>query len=212
MSVSQVLSKRSLLACLIPVLLSACGGGGSNAGSTPPPPPAPVELTVTHKVRITTSQGVIELGLDRTHAPISVDNFLRYVNDGFYTGTVFHRVIRDFVIQGGGVTRNGANQLVEKTPTYPAITLESRNGLSNLRGTLAMARTSSPNSATSQFYINNVDNPGLNYPGSDGGGGYAVFGKVLVGMDVVDRIRAVATTVQDVPVVDVTITDARVIP
>lgn len=201
---------RLLAAALTVSLFSACGGGGGDGSSSPTPVP-PVELTITHKVRITTTQGVIELGLDRTHAPITVDNFLKYVNDGYYAGTVFHRVIKDFVIQGGGLTRNGAGTLVEKPGANPAIALESRNGLSNVRGTIAMARTSAPNSATSQFYINTVDNKGLDYPSTDGNG-YAVFGKVTVGLDVVDKIRAVAVNVQDVPLVDVTITDARVIP
>lgn len=209
----NLIPRRSFMALLAAVTLglTACGGGGGASGTptTPTTPPGSVTLTVTHKVRITTSQGVIELGLDRNHAPVSVDNFLKYVNDGFYTGTLFHRVIKDFVIQAGGYTRT-ANGLTEKAPTYAAIALESQNGLSNLRGTLAMARTAVPNSATSQFYINNVDNKGLDYPGTDGYG-YAVFGQVTAGMDIVDKIRAVATTNQDVPVTDVTITEAKVI-
>jgi cyclophilin family peptidyl-prolyl cis-trans isomerase len=209
------LHRRPLLLSLSASLLlglAACGGGGGGSTSpTPtPPPPGSVTLTVTHKVRITTTQGVIELGLDRNHAPITVDNFLKYVNDGFYTGTLFHRVIKDFVIQAGGYTRNGAGAIVDKTPTYPAIALESQNGLSNVRGTIAMARTAVPNSATSQFYINTVDNKSLDYPGTDGNG-YAVFGQLTAGLDVVDKIRAVAT-LQDVPVTDITITEAKVIP
>jgi cyclophilin family peptidyl-prolyl cis-trans isomerase len=207
--------RRALLGLTasLALTLAACGGGGGSSGTptTPTPPPGSVTLTITHKVRITTSQGVIELGLDRNHAPITVDNFLKYVNDGFYAGTVFHRVISNFVIQGGGYARNGAGALVEKPTTYPAIALESQNGLSNVRGTIAMARTSVPNSATSQFYINVVDNKGLDYPGTDGYG-YAVFGQVTAGLDVVDKIRAVSTNSQDMPLVDVTITEARVIP
>ena len=201
--------RRALFALATASVLTACGGGGSS-GSTPTPP-TPVTLTITHKVRITTNQGVIELGLDRNHAPVTVDNFLKYVNDGFYTNTIFHRVISNFVIQGGGMTRNGAGALVEKTPTYAAIALESQNGLSNVRGTIAMARTSVPNSATSQFYINVVDNKSLDYPGTDGYG-YAVFGQVTAGLDIVDKIRAVNTNAQDVPLVDVTVTEAKVIP
>lgn len=202
----------SLAAAALLSLLAGCGGGGGSSGSDTPstPTPTPVTLTVTHKVRVTTTLGDIDLGLDRTHAPVTVDNFLKYVNDGFYKGTVFHRVIKDFVIQGGGVTRT-ASGLVEKTATYVPITLESRNGLSNLRGTLAMARTSAPNSATSQFYINTVDNKGLDYPGTDGNG-YAVFGRVEAGLDVVDKIRAVATSTQDVPLADVTILDVKLLP
>lgn len=209
-------SRRALLALAATLALTACGGGGGDSGgSTPTPtPPPPVQLTITHKVRITTNQGVIELGLDRTHAPLSVDNFLRYVNDGFYTNTLFHRVIRDFVIQAGGYQRNLAGAIVEKTPSYPPIALESRNGLSNVRGTLAMARTNVADSATSQFYINTVDNKALDYPGADGGGGYAVFGTVTAGLDIVDKIRAVNTTGEpnNLPLVDVTITEAKVIP
>jgi cyclophilin family peptidyl-prolyl cis-trans isomerase len=188
--------------------LSGCGGGDGESSGTPPVPPA--VLTVTHTVRITTNLGVIELGLDRNHAPVTVDNFLKYVNDGFYTSTVFHRVVRDFVIQGGGFTRVGGG-LVEKTPTYRPIKLESNNGLSNLRGTIAMARTGDPDSAASQFFINTVDNTSLNYPGADGVGGYAVFGKVTAGLDVVDTIRAVEVTNQ-VPNMDITITEAKVVP
>lgn len=208
------LGRRHVLALAatttLALTLAACGGGGGDSGTPVTPPTPPVTITVTHKVRITTTQGVIELGLDRNHAPISVDNFLKYVNDGFYNGTVFHRVISNFVIQGGGVTRTNAG-LSEKTPTYPAITLESQNGLSNVRGTLAMARTTAPNSATSQFYINVVDNVSLNYV-NPANPGYAVFGQVTAGLDVVDKIRAVNTTAQDVPLVDVTITEAKVIP
>jgi cyclophilin family peptidyl-prolyl cis-trans isomerase len=206
--------RRALLALATSLALTACGGGGGGDGgsSTPTPtPPAPVVLTVTHKVRLTTNQGVIELGLDRTHAPLSVDNFLKYVNDGFYNGTVFHRVISNFVIQGGGVARNGAGALQEKTPTYGPIALESMNGLSNVRGTLAMARTNVADSATSQFYINVVDNTSLNYQNS-ANPGYAVFGMVTLGLDVVDKIKAVSTNASDVPLVDVTVTEAKVIP
>lgn len=211
MALTRLRRRPLLAASLFALTLTACGGGGGDSGGSTPTTPTPVTLTVTHKVRITTNQGVIELGLDRNHAPVTVDNFLKYVNDGFYAGTLFHRVIKDFVIQAGGYTRNQAGAIVEKTPTYPAITLESKNGLSNVRGTIAMARTSAPNSATSQFYINTVDNKALDYPGSDGYG-YAVFGQVTAGLDVVDKIRAVNTNIQDMPLVDVTITEAKVIP
>jgi cyclophilin family peptidyl-prolyl cis-trans isomerase len=207
MNALRRLALASLFAGALP-LLSACGGGDD--ADDRDPPVAPVTLTVTHTVRITTTLGVIEIGLDRTHAPVTVDNFLKYVNDGFYPGTVFHRVVRDFVIQGGGFDRVGG-VLTQKATTYPAIKLESNTGLSNLRGTIAMARTSAANSATSQFYINTVDNPALNYPGADGVGGYAVFGKVTAGMDVVDTIRAVAVT-NEVPNVDILITAAQLVP
>jgi len=155
-----------------------------------------------------TSKGNIEIELDSENAPVSAENFLGYVNSGFYDGTVFHRVIPNFMIQGGGFTPEGT----EKS-TNPAIKLESNNGLKNERGTIAMARTSAPNSATSQFFINVVDNPALDYsPGNDG---YAVFGKVVSGMDVVDGIKDVPTTVKhgfydDWPVEDIIIEKAYV--
>lgn len=120
-------------------------------------------------------------------APKSVDNFLRYVRDGFYDGTIFHRVMDGFMIQGGGFDQN-----MTQKPTRAPIANEARNGLKNDAGTLAMARTSDPNSATAQFYINLVDNAPLNYPGGDGHG-YAVFGRVLEGWDVVQRIAKVQT-------------------
>jgi peptidyl-prolyl cis-trans isomerase A (cyclophilin A) len=136
------------------------------------------------KVRLATSLGDIVLEVDPDKAPKSSDNFLRYVKAGHYDGVIFHRVIETFMIQTGGYKAD----LSEK-PTRPPIPLESRNGLSNVRGTVAMARTSDPNSATSQFFINVNDNVRLD----DAGGGYAVFGKVVEGMDVVDQIRAVPT-------------------
>jgi peptidyl-prolyl cis-trans isomerase A (cyclophilin A) len=136
------------------------------------------------KVRLATNLGDIVLELDAAKAPRSVENFLQYVKAGHYDGTIFHRVIDGFMIQGGGFTPDRVQK-----PTGAAIPLEAGNGLSNVRGSLAMARTAAPNSATAQFFINVVDNLPLdNY-----GGGYAVFGKVAQGMDVVDRIRAVPT-------------------
>lgn len=192
-------------------LLSGCGGGGgSDSGGSVGVPP--VVMTITHTVTMTTSKGVIEIGLDATHAPITTANFLKYVNDGFYSGTLFHRVISTFVIQGGGYTKVGST-LTEKPATYAPIALESNNGLSNLRGTIAMARTSMPASATSQFFISTVDNSTCLDRGTTAcdttGNGYAVFGKVTAGLDVVDAIRAVATTTSDVPVTDITITSVK---
>ena len=158
------------------------------------------------KVRLNTTLGDIVVELDAAKAPKSVDNFLQYVKAGHYEGTIFHRVIGSFMIQGGGFTADGTQKPV-RTP----IPLEAGNGLSNLRGTLAMARTAVPDSATAQFFINVVDNPRLD----TAGGGYAVFGKVIAGMDVVDKIKAVATAnrggpFQDRPVNDVVITKATV--
>lgn len=143
------------------------------------------------KVRLATSEGDIVLELDADRAPKTVANFLQYVRAGHYDGTVFHRVIESFMIQGGGMKPD----LSEK-PTRAPIALESRNGLSNQRGSIAMARTSVPDSATSQFFINVVDNLMLDQANARDGQGYAVFGKVAQGMDVVDRIRAVPTGTQ----------------
>jgi cyclophilin family peptidyl-prolyl cis-trans isomerase len=140
------------------------------------------------KVKLTTSMGPIVLELDKQKAPISTDNFVKYVDSGHYNGTVFHRVIDTFMIQGGGFTRD----YVQK-PTRPAIKNESTNGLNNDAYTIAMARTNVRDSATSQFFINSGNNGMLNYAG-EGNPGYAVFGKVVDGKDVVDKIRKVAVT------------------
>jgi len=167
----------------------------------------------TPTVQLVLSQGTIELELDPTAAPVTVNNFLNYVNTGFYNGTIFHRVIKDFVIQGGGFTAGNPNP-VPKTPTFAPIVLESNRGLSNVRGSLAMARTASPDSATSQYYINVVDNPSLDYK-SEQEPGYAVFGRVRAGLDIVDAISVVPTRpvpslgLTDVPVTNVVVTTAR---
>jgi peptidyl-prolyl cis-trans isomerase A (cyclophilin A) len=162
---------------------------------------------LAQKVRLATSAGDIVVALDRDKAPRTVDNFLQYVKAGHYDGTVFHRVIENFMIQGGGMKPD----LSEK-PTRAPIPLESRNGLSNLRGTIAMARTMVPDSATAQFFINVKDNVFLDAAQSRDGHGYAVFGKVVEGLDVVDRIKAVPTTTkgpyENVPSTDVVIRKA----
>lgn len=140
-------------------------------------------------VRLKTSFGEILLELDRTKAPKSVENFLSYVSSGFYDGTIFHRVIDGFMIQGGGFTQD-----FKQKSTNPNVDNEADNGLKNMRGTIALARTNVPHSATSQFFINVVDNDFLNHrsPTQDGWG-YAVFGKVTQGLDIVDKIRKVPT-------------------
>ena len=139
------------------------------------------------KVKLTTTMGAIVLELDREKAPLSTDNFVKYVQSGHYNGTIFHRVIKDFMIQGGGFTKEG-----KQKPTQPAIKNESTNGLKNENYTVAMARTGVRDSATSQFFINTKDNDFLNYSGeSPSSWGYAVFGKVVEGKDVVDKIKAV---------------------
>jgi peptidyl-prolyl cis-trans isomerase A (cyclophilin A) len=138
------------------------------------------------KVKLATSLGDIVVELDRQKAPKTVDNFIQYVKSGHYDGTIFHRVIENFMIQGGGMKAD-----MSEKPTRAPIPLESRSGLSNARGTLAMARTNDPNSATAQFFINLKDNAFLDQANARDGNGYAVFGKVVSGMDVVDKIKAV---------------------
>lgn len=137
------------------------------------------------QVLFKTSLGEFTVEVYPNKAPKTVDNFLRYVKDKHYDGTVFHRVMDGFMVQGGGFTAD-----MKQKPTRAPVALEAMNGLKNEIGTIAMARTSDPNSATSQFFINVVNNPGLNAPQPDGYG-YTVFGKVVAGMDVVDKIRAV---------------------
>ncbi|WP_055449830.1 peptidylprolyl isomerase [Thiomonas bhubaneswarensis] len=165
--------------------------------------------TAQPKVEFVTTMGKFVVQLDPARAPKTVANFLDYVKSGFYKGTIFHRVIPGFMVQGGGFTAD-----MQKKPTRAPIPLESQNGLRNLRGTIAMARTPDPNSATSQFFINVVDNPSLDYPKPDGYG-YAVFGKVISGMDVVDKIVAVPTKnegpFQNVPVKPIVIEDAKLL-
>ena len=143
---------------------------------------------LAQKVKLQTSEGDIVIELASDKAPKTVDNFVQYVRAGQFDGTVFHRVIEDFMIQGGGMTPD-----LKEKPTRAPIPLESRNGLSNVRGSVSMARTMVPDSATAQFFINVKDNPFLDQPNARDGNGYAVFGKVVLGMDVVDKIRKVPT-------------------
>ncbi|WP_136515312.1 peptidylprolyl isomerase [Geomonas edaphica] len=164
-------------------------------------------------VLIETNQGNVKVELFQKEAPISVKNFLDYAKSGFYKGTIFHRVIPGFMIQGGGFTQN-----LEQKPTKAPIKNEAANGVKNERGTLAMARTNVVDSATAQFFINVVDNKFLNHQPMAGpmGYGYAVFGKVVEGMDVVDKIAATRTGIgsngmPDVPVQPVVIKDMKVI-
>lgn len=202
---------RSLLKLALPalltLLLSACGGGGGDGshdnGPWPTPNPNPYPPTNScsstglqaaaqsswPSVCMLTSSGelVIEL-YDLGYAPATVANFLRLVADGYYRNTLFHHVDRDFIVQGGGYT---SGQYL-KPPPYAPIVLESNNGLSNRRGSIAMARRSSANSATTQFFINTVDNPGLDYK-SAADPGYAVFGRVISGMNTVDAINTAPT-------------------
>jgi peptidyl-prolyl cis-trans isomerase B (cyclophilin B) len=163
------------------------------------------------QVMLETSMGNIKIALFKDKAPITVKNFLSYVTEGFYDGLIFHRVIKEFMIQGGGMSE----ALEQKKPKF-AIKNEATNGLSNTRGTLAMARTAVVDSATSQFFINTVDNLFLNHRGKQPDAfGYCVFGQVISGIEVVDQIRAVKTGNKaghgDVPVEPVFITSARVV-
>ena len=162
------------------------------------------------RVEIETTMGSIVVQLEPSRAPITVKNFLRYVSEGYYSGTIFHRVISGFMIQGGGFTEK-----MEQKPAHDPIPLEARGGLRNDRYTIAMARTSYPHSATSQFYINVNDNSFLNADEAQDGHGYAVFGRVVKGTDVVDKISYVRTGVKrgmrDVPVETVKILSARVV-
>jgi peptidyl-prolyl cis-trans isomerase B (cyclophilin B) len=162
-----------------------------------------------HQIRLTTSQGDITLELDADKAPATVANFLQYVADGFYDGTIFHRVIDGFMIQGGGLTAD----MAQKNTRSP-VQNEADNGLSNRTGTIAMARTNDPHSATAQFFINVSDNLFLDHRAKSGDGwGYCVFGKVIAGMDVVNAIKTTPTTrrggMQDVPQDAVTILRAE---
>ena len=167
---------RSLALALAPLAIAFSAGDLSAQEGNP-------------TVVMETSLGAITIELDRAQAPKSVENFLAYVNSGFYEGTVFHRVIRGFMIQGGGVTAD----LARKATSEP-IENEATNGLKNARGTLALARTADVNSATSQFFINTVDNRRLDHRSTNPSEfGYAVFGKVTDGIDIVDKIEAVQT-------------------
>ncbi|MGZ8188660.1 MAG: peptidylprolyl isomerase [Methylosarcina sp.] len=163
------------------------------------------------KVKLTTSLGAIVIQLNAEKAPVSTENFLKYVNEGFYNGTIFHRVIKDFMAQGGGFDTG----FKQKT-THDPIKNEADNGLTNKRGSIAMARTSDPNSATAQFFINYRDNGFLNHTNpTPSGWGYAVFGEVVEGMDVVDAMANQPTGNrgghQDVPKTDIVIEKAEVV-
>lgn len=170
---------------------------------------ASAQSAANPRVKFASSQGEFVVELEPAKAPKTVENFLQYVNDKHYEGTVFHRVIDGFMIQGGGFTAD-----MQQKPTRAPIPLEAKNGLKNDRYTIAMARTGNPNSATSQFYINVANNDMLNAPNPDGHG-YAVFGKVVQGQAVIDKIRTVPTgnrgMHQNVPVSAVTITSATVL-
>ena len=196
---SIALSRRQIITAIAGVAIAGHGIAQAQAGAA----------TARPRVKLATSAGDIVLELDPAKAPKTVANFLQYVKDKHYDGTIFHRVIDGFMIQGGGFTADMAQK-----PTRAPIPLEADNGLKNDTYTIAMARTSDPNSATSQFFINVKNNDMLNAPKPDGHG-YAVFGKVVSGQDVVDKIRAVATGrkggMQDVPQQPVVIQSATLV-
>jgi peptidyl-prolyl cis-trans isomerase A (cyclophilin A) len=161
------------------------------------------------RVQFVTSQGKFTVEVYPDAAPKTVANFMEYVKSGFYTGTIFHRVINGFMVQGGGFDRE-----MKQKPTRAPIPLEAQNGLKNKAGTVAMARTGDPNSATAQFFVNVVDNQNLDYPQPDGNG-YAVFGKVVDGMDTIEKIKNAPTTaygpMRNVPATPIVIESASVI-
>jgi len=157
-------------------------------------------------VEMKTNQGSIVIELYADKAPKTVDNFLQYVKDGFYNGTIFHRVIDGFMIQGGGYEPG-----MREKPTRAPIENEAKNGLKNVTGSIAMARTPNPHSAAAQFFINVANNGFLDYPGQDGWG-YAVFGKVTQGIDVVQKIAKVKKNRQDIPLETVLIESVRILP
>lgn len=189
---------------LAALILTLAQAATPATAAAPPVPAGPfVALDV---VQGRTALGTFTIALDRAKAPVSVENFLRYVREGHYDGTLFHRVMPGFMIQGGGLTAE-----LEEKPTHEPIINEAKNGLHNARGTVAMARVNAPNSATSQFFVNVRDNFRLDFGIS--GAGYAVFGQVVDGMDTVDRIALVATSTrgqyENVPQVPVVIKRAH---
>lgn len=208
MITSPLLSRS--LTCLSALILT-CVTSAQQAVPATPTPTAPAAPSTAAPVyaAMTTSKGTIYLELDAAKAPISVENFVTYAKDGFYSGTIFHRVIKGFMIQGGG--HDTSMKLKE---TRKPIKNEWSNGLKNARGTISMARTNAPDSATSQFFINTVDNAMLDQP--RGGAAYAVFGKVVRGMDVVDAIAETPTGrsdgMADVPKTQIVIEKVEILP
>lgn len=198
----------SILLCISATSLSAT----EKKMTEPTPAPATAsDKTAAPKVKLTTTLGTVILQLDNEKAPISTANFLTYVKEGFYNGTIFHRVIKGFMAQGGGFDKN-----FKQKETHAPIKNEANNGLANKRGTIAMARTNDPNSATAQFFINYKDNEFLNYSSPTiSGWGYAVFGKVIQGMEIVDEMAKQPTenrsVHQDVPKTDIVLEKAEIV-
>jgi cyclophilin family peptidyl-prolyl cis-trans isomerase len=210
MTIFTAIHSRSFVrsAAALFVAIAAIANIATAQDTKPAAPSAPTTSAAPVYVSMTTSKGVIYLELNAAKAPISTENFVSYTKEGFYNGTIFHRVIKTFMIQGGGFTAD----MKEKKAKAP-IKNEWQNGLPNSRGAISMARTNAPDSATCQFFINTVDNKMLDQP--RGGAAYAVFGKVIKGMDVVDAIAAVPTGqssgMGDVPKTVVTIEKMEVL-
>ncbi|GIU07372.1 MULTISPECIES: peptidylprolyl isomerase [unclassified Shewanella] len=183
---------------LLCITLAACGGSETDNTEIPQPPIQAPELQADICYQLTSTMGDILLAIDLTNTPITGENFKNYANDDFYTGTIFHRTINNFVVQAGGFTSG----LIYKPGNNPIVN-EADVGISNKRGTIAMARTDAPDSATSQFFINVLDNPQLDATAASYG--YAVFGKVLQGMEIVDQISIVDTDTNDVPKTEIII-------
>jgi peptidyl-prolyl cis-trans isomerase B (cyclophilin B) len=204
--VNRLLAPAALFALLAACLVSTAEGPARPKKADPDPEPAPAKLIVAFK----TNKGTIKVELYKKKAPKTVENFVKYVKDKHYDGMTFHRVIPNFMIQGGGFSPG-----MKEKKTGKPIMNEADNKLSNARGTIAMARTVDPHSATAQFFINVKDNPALDHKNKAGGWGYCVFGKVVAGMDVVDKITGVRTTSKgvhnDVPAEDVVIESARLV-
>jgi len=192
--------RKKLLAVIAIILIGVCTMNN-------------LEASENVSVKMVTNKGTIELELNTDKAPITVENFVKYASDGFFNGTVFHRVINNFMIQGGGFTIEGT----QKKDTYEQIQNEADNMLSNEVGTIAVARTNNPHSATSQFFINVKDNNFLDHKDKKQGWGYCVFGKVTKGMDIVDAIKVVPTQVnpktgmQDWPVEEIIIESVEIV-
>jgi len=209
-----IMNSKSWFLGLLMVVVLACGCSEKTNNAQADQKIEKLERDIvksqSNVVKLETSMGNIVIKLDEQAAPVTVENFLGYVEAGFYDGVIFHRVIPGFMIQGGGFTQ----QMVEKDTRDPIVN-EAKTGLSNMRGTISMARSSDPDSATAQFFINHKDNDFLDYIDTSQAG-YAAFGKVTEGMDVVDAIAAVETTtrngMEDVPVEPVTIQSAKVVP
>ena len=203
---SRPVMKHTFLNSLVAVIMSMSIAGHAQDAKPEDKPTQPLKGIV--KATIETSKGTIELELDSEKAPLSVQNFVNYAKKGYYDGTIFHRCIPGFMVQGGGFTADMQQKAPDKS-----IQCESKNGLKNSKGAIAMARTSDPHSATSQFFINVKDNTNLDFPSFDGWG-YAVFGKVTKGIEVTDAIVSVPTTRKgghaDVPVEPVTITKVTI--